>query len=97
VLSVSSVVNPLPPKNNRRKLSPPPAFYCSLLLSDRLTYVRRLGPFRPLYDFEFDRISFLQRPVTIPDYRGIMNEHIGPIFSANESVSFRIIKPLYCS
>jgi hypothetical protein len=35
----------------------------------RLGYVRRLRPFWTLHDLELDRISFLQRPVTISDDR----------------------------
>jgi len=65
--------------------------------SSHLTHIGRLWPFRALYNLKFDRIPFLQRPVAFPGDRGIVNEHIGPVFSANESVSFRIIEPLYCS
>src|SRR6266852_1669819 len=62
-----------------------------------LRHVRRLRPLGPLHNLEFDRISFLQCPVTVSDNRGIMYEHIRPILAPDESVSFRIIEPLYCS
>ena len=65
--------------------------------SSRLAYIGRLRPLWALYNFKFDRIPFLQRPVAIPDDRGIVNENIGSVFTANESVSFRIIEPLYRS
>jgi hypothetical protein len=50
-----------------------------------------------LHDLKFDRISFLQRPVSIADDRRIVYEDVGAIFSPDESVSFGIIKPLHCS
>jgi hypothetical protein len=50
-----------------------------------------------LHDLEFDRISFLQCPVSIADDRRIVYEHIGAIFSPDESVSLGIIEPLDCS
>jgi hypothetical protein len=50
-----------------------------------------------LHNLKFYRISFLQRPVAIADDRRIMYEYIGPVFPPDESVSFRIIEPLYCS
>ncbi len=56
-----------------------------------------MGSFRALHDLEFYRISFLERPVTIADDRGVMYENIGPIFTPYESVTFRIIEPLNCS
>jgi hypothetical protein len=56
-----------------------------------------LGSFRALHDLEFYRISFLERPVTIADDRGVMYENIGPVFPPYESVTFRIIEPLNCS
>jgi hypothetical protein len=56
-----------------------------------------LRAFRALDYFKFDGITFLQRAVTIADDRGIVDEHIGTVFTANESVSFRIIEPLHCT
>jgi hypothetical protein len=50
-----------------------------------------------LYYFKLDRITFLQRAVSIPDYRRIVYEYIRPVFPAYESVSFRVIEPLYRS
>jgi hypothetical protein len=50
-----------------------------------------------LYYLELDRITLLQRAVTIPDNRRIVYEYIRPVFAAYESVSFRVIEPLYRS
>jgi hypothetical protein len=69
----------------------------SLGFSGCFGHIRGLGTFRALHNLEFDRISFLQRAVTIPDDRRVMYEHIGAIFSPDESISFRVIEPLHCS
>ena len=50
-----------------------------------------------MYYFKLDRITFLQRAVSIPDYRRIVYEYIRPVFPAYESVSLRVIEPLYRS
>ena len=55
--------------------------------SGRFGHIRCLRPFRALHYFEFDRISFLQRTVTLADDRRIMYEHIGPVVPPDESVS----------
>ncbi len=86
----------LPPKKNggssrpRRLLDPNS-------LSGAFFYLGRLRSFGSLYYVKFDRITLLQRPVAIPGDCRIVYEYIGPIFPAYESVSFRIIEPLYCS
>jgi hypothetical protein len=82
-------------KKRRRLLLPPPLI--PNFSGNWFGYVRRLGSFRALHDLKFYRISFLERPVTIADDRGIMYENIGPIFTPYESVTFRIIEPLNCS
>jgi len=84
-------------KQNRRKLSLPPALQDPHSLSGTLLNFRCLRSFGSLHYLEFDRITLLQRPVTISGYRRVVYEHIGPIFPAYESVSLRIIKPLHCS
>ena len=56
-----------------------------------------MRPFRALHDLKFDRIPFLQRPVAIPDDRRIMDEYIWAVFTSDESVSLRIIKPFHCT
>src|SRR6266702_1138538 len=66
-------------------------------LSGAFFYLGRLRSFGSLYYFKFDRITLLQAPVAIPGDCRIVYEYIGPIFPAYESVSFRIIEPLYCS
>src|SRR5882762_7749578 len=66
-------------------------------LSGAFFYLGRLRSFGSLYYVKFDRITLLQRPVAIPGDCRIVYEYIGPIFPAYESVSFRIIEPLYCS
>lgn len=81
----------------RRKLSPPPSISDPNSLSGAFFHLGRLRSFGSLYYLEFDRITLLQAPVTIPGDCRIVYEHIGPIFPAYESVSFRIIEPLYCS
>jgi hypothetical protein len=89
----------LPPANKRpaEALASAGLFFDPNSLRCRFGYVRRLGPFRTLHDIKFDRISFLQRPVSIADDRRIVYEHVGAIFSPDESVSLRIIEPFNCS
>ena len=86
-----------PQKNNRRKLAPPPANLDPNSSSGALFHLGRLRSFGSLNDLKFDRVTLLQCPVAIPGYRRVVYEYIRPIFPANESVSFRIIEPLYCS
>jgi len=66
-------------------------------LSGAFFHLGRLRSFGSLNYLKFDWITLLQRPVTIPGDCRIVYEYIGPIFTAYESVSFRIIEPLYCS
>src|SRR5579859_1575785 len=97
--SVSSVLNPFPSptQKKRRKLWPPPSDSDTNSLSGAFFHLGRLRSFGSLYYLEFDRITLLQRPVAITVYRRVVYEYIGPILPAYESVSFRIIEPLYCS
>ena len=65
--------------------------------SDRFGNIGCLWSFGALYDLEFDRVTFLQRSETIADNCRVVNEDIGPVVPANESVSFRVVKPLHGS
>ena len=67
------------------------------ILSSALFDFCSLRSFGSLHYFKFDRVTLLQRPVTIPGYRRVVYEYIGTVFTAYESVSFRIVKPLHCS
>ena len=66
-------------------------------LSGGFLYLGCLRSFGSLDYFKFDWITLLQCPVAVPGYRRVVYEDIRPILAANESVSFRIIEPLYCS
>src|SRR5258706_3874388 len=59
--------------------------------------VRRLWPLGALHNLEFDRVAFLQRPVTVSKYGGVMDKNVWPVFSANEAVSFRVVEPFHAS
>lgn len=56
--------------------------------------IRCLRAFLALHDFELDLITLLQTLVTFRRDGAVMNEHIGPIFAPDKSVSFRVVKPL---
>lgn len=66
-------------------------------LSGAFFHLGSLRSFGSLYYLKFDWITLLQRPVAIPGDCRVVYEYIWPIFPAYESVSFRIIEPLYCS
>src|SRR3981081_434610 len=59
--------------------------------------VGRLGTFRSLNNFEFDRVSFLQGAIAIAGDGGIMYENVGAIIAPDEAVSLGIVKPLHGS
>src|SRR6266852_1812976 len=65
--------------------------------STGLLHVGRLRTFRSLHNLEFDRLSFLQGAVTIPDDGRVMNKNIRAVLPANETVAFRVIEPFYSS
>jgi hypothetical protein len=65
--------------------------------SGRFGNIGCLWSFGALYDLEFDRVTFLQGSETIADNCRVVNENIGPVVPANESVSFRVVKPLHGS
>ena len=53
-----------------------------------LLHVGCLRSFRPLDDFKFDRISFLQSAVAIAGDCGVMYEDIGAVVASDETVTF---------
>ena len=67
------------------------------ILSSALFDFRGLRSFGSLHYFKFDRITLLQRPVAVTGNCRVVYEYIGTVFTAYESVSFRIVKPLHCS
>ena len=56
-----------------------------------------LRPFVTLRNFEFHCLTLVQSLKSIPLNRGVMNENIATALFFNETVSFRIVKPLYFS
>jgi hypothetical protein len=66
-------------------------------LTRRLGDVGCLGTFGSLDNLKFDGISFLQRAIAVANYGGVVNKYIRPIFSSDEAVPFRVIKPLHIS
>ena len=75
----------LPAENNGRAKS----------LAARFLHVGGLWTLRPLHDFEFDDISFLQCAVTVSDDGGIVNEHIRAIVAPDKAVTFCVIEPFH--
>src|SRR5581483_524803 len=63
----------------------------------RLGYVRCLGAFLPLRNFEFDLIAFLQALIAFGTNCAVVNKYIGPVFPPDESITFCVVKPLYCA
>lgn len=59
-----------------------------------LADVGRLRPFLAVDDFELYVVTLRQAFVTFTGDTGIMNEHIGPIIAADESVPLCVIEPL---
>jgi hypothetical protein len=66
-------------------------------LASRFGDVGSLGTFGSLDDLKFDGISFLQRAVTISHYGGVVNKYVWSIITSDETVAFRVIKPLNIS
>ena len=62
-------------------------------LTARFLHVGSLRTFRPLHNFEFDGISFLQSTITFPHYGRIMNEDIRAIVTADKAVTLGVIEP----
>lgn len=64
-------------------------------LAARFLHVGGLWTLRPLHDFEFDDISFLQCAVTVSDDGGIVNEHIRAIVTPDEAITFGVVEPFH--
>jgi hypothetical protein len=57
--------------------------------------VRCLRPFLTLGDFEFHSVTFLQALIAVGSNRAVMHKDIRSIFTSDESVALRIVKPLH--
>lgn len=56
--------------------------------------IGRLRPFFAVDDLELDVVTFLEALIAFAGDSGIMNEHIGAVFAADESVPLGVVKPL---
>ena len=56
-----------------------------------------LRALRPLDDVELNLIALFEALVALALDRTVMNEDIGPVIAAEESVPFCIVEPLNCS
>src|SRR5215472_13914580 len=72
-----------------------PLRYGNLVTGD--DNVRGLPTFWALYDFEFDRIPFLQGTVTVADNRRVMNKDIGAFITPDKAIPLRVVEPLHCA
>jgi hypothetical protein len=66
-------------------------------LAAGLGYVGSLRALGALNNFKFDGVAFLQGSVSIPGYRGIMNEDVRSVIPSDEPISFGVVEPLDCS
>ena len=57
-------------------------------------YRIRLGAFLTLDDVKFNVIALFQRFVSVQLDCGVMNEHIRPVFTSDESIALGVIEPL---
>src|SRR6185503_4281695 len=64
-------------------------------LSLRLGNVRGLRSFLSLHDLEVHSIAFLKALVTLRANSAVVDEHVWPIVSADEAVTFGVIEPLH--
>jgi hypothetical protein len=60
-----------------------------------LLYVGRLRPLWAFYDLKFDRVPFLQGPISIAYYCRVMNENVRTIIPPYKAISLRIVKPFH--
>src|ERR1700751_28324 len=58
-------------------------------------YIARLEPLWPLEQIELDRLTFIQRTVSVLLDGGEMNEHVLTSGALDESVSLRPVEPLH--
>jgi hypothetical protein len=59
--------------------------------------VRSLQTLRPAGDFEFNRLSFVQRPIPLRLDRGEMDENVLAGLALDEPISFAGVEPLHYS
>ena len=59
-----------------------------------LRYVAGLRTLLAFYNLKLDRVALLQAFVAFGLDRAVMNEHVGTVFTADESESFGIVEPL---
>lgn len=61
----------------------------------QLGYILSLGPLLPLSNFELHVIAFLKALVAFTLDGAVVDEHIGPVISANKAEALCIIKPFH--
>ena len=59
--------------------------------------VLSLKAFGTLFHFKFDRLTFVERFVSIHDDGGKVHENVFPGLALDESIALRSIEPLHCS
>jgi hypothetical protein len=59
--------------------------------------VFRLKTFGALFDFEFNRLAFIERLVAIHRDRGEVHEYVFTGLALNETIAFGSIEPLHCA
>ena len=60
-------------------------------------YVVGLQAFRAFYDLELHCLAFLKALKAARLNRGEVDEYVLSVSTANEAVTFRVVKPLHCS
>jgi len=63
----------------------------------QLDYVLCLETFGAFRDAEFDLVSLVQGLETGSLNCGVMNEDVIPGFTADKSIPFFVVEPLYCT
>src|SRR5581483_7517181 len=85
--------------HKNRKGGPGKAALFSIFVSEgvRRLYVLGLPALGPLHYVELDLLAFLQAAESIRLDRREVNENVLAILAADETISFCVVKPLYCS
>ncbi len=65
-----------------------------LFFSLDLHDIRGLRSFRSLHEFEADTVSLVQCSISVSHSPGVVDEHIGSVFTADESIAFGAVEPL---
>ncbi len=60
-----------------------------------LGYIAGLRALLAFYNLKLYRVAFLKAFVSIRLDRAVMNEHVGTVFTADESEPFGIVEPLH--